>query len=184
MVCQRCITTVKQQLESAGLALDEVKLGEVTLSAHTFIPDTGLIEQRLLPLGFSLLEDKKVKLVKDVKSLVNEVYSGDFDFPEGFRFSGLAAKKLDRDYDTISSTFSLMENSTLEKYIISYRVEKIKELMVYTENTLADISFKLGFNSVAHLSRQFKEQTGMTPSQFKQLLKNEIEARQLDRPSI
>lgn len=182
MVCQRCITTVKDQLESAGLELEDINLGEVTLATHTSLPDAALIEQKLLPLGFSLLEDKKAKLVKEVKSLVGEVYNGVFDFPNDFRFSVLAAERLGKDYDTISTTFSSMENNTLEKYIINFRVEKIKELMVYTDDTLADISFKLGFSSVAHLSRQFKEQTGMTPSHFKQLRKNETETGRADMP--
>ncbi|HEX5652322.1 MAG TPA: AraC family transcriptional regulator [Chitinophagaceae bacterium] len=182
MVCQRCITTVKDQLESAGLELEDINLGEVTLATHTSLPDAALIEQKLSPLGFSLLEDKKAKLVKEVKSLVGEVYNGVFDFPNDFRFSVLAAERLGKDYDTISTTFSSMENNTLEKYIINFRVEKIKELMVYTDDTLADISFKLGFSSVAHLSRQFKEQTGMTPSHFKQLRKNETETGRADMP--
>ena len=182
MVCQRCITTVKNQLESEGLELEDINLGEVTLAAHTSIPDAALIEQKLSPLGFSLLEDKKAKLVKEVKSLVGEVYSGDFDFPNDFRFSILVTERLGKDYDTISTTFSSMENNTLEKYIINFRVEKIKELMVYTNATLVDISFKLGFSSVAHLSRQFKEQTGMTPSHFRQLRKNDAATREADNP--
>jgi AraC family transcriptional regulator len=83
------------------------------------------------------------------------------------------SQELGKDYDSISMIFSIAENMTLEKYIIEYRIEKIKEFLAYSEDTLADISFKLGFSSVAHLSRQFKQQTGMTPSFFKQLRNKE-----------
>jgi len=169
MVCQRCISIVKEELDKLGLHPDKISLGEITFSATTRDPDIFTLEEKIKPLGFTLLEDKKVKLVKEVKQLVAEVYSGDYDFPLRFRFSDLAAERMKRDYDTISTTFSISENTTLEKYIIDCRVEKIKEFLVYTNDTLADISFKLGFSSVAHLSRQFKQQTGMNPSHFKQL---------------
>jgi len=169
MVCQRCITTIKDQLENLGLYPDAISLGEITFSATSTKLDTSLLDEKLKPLGFTLLEDKKEKLVKETKGLVAEVYSGDFDFPLRFRFSDLAAKRLQKDYDTISSVFSSMENITMEKYIINFRVEKIKEFLVYTPQTLGDISFRLGFSSVAHLSRQFKECTGLNPSHFRQL---------------
>jgi AraC-like DNA-binding protein len=167
MVCQRCISTVKNELESLGLQLDEIMLGQVTLSATATFPGDRLLAEKLQPLGFSLLEDKRLTLVKALKDLVAEVYSGDYDFPYHFRFSELAAERLDKEYDLISTIFSQVEKTTIEKYIIHYRIEKIKELLVYTESTLADISFRLGFTSVAHLSRQFKIQTGLNPSHFK-----------------
>jgi AraC-like DNA-binding protein len=169
MVCQRCISIVKNQLESAGFILDDVNLGEVIFSATSSITDASLIDEKLRPLGLSVLEDKRKKIVRDVKLLVAEVYNGKFDFRPGFRFSELVSKKIGKDYDAISMTFSSSENSTLEKYIIDYRIEKAKEFLVYTSESLADISFKLGFSSVAHLSRQFKQQTGLTPSYFKNL---------------
>lgn len=168
MVCQRCIAMVKSELENIGLHPTNINLGEVTFSAST-IPDTAKIEEKLKPLGFSLLEDKRVKLVIQVKALIAEVYGGDFDFPVRFRFSELAAERLHREYDTISSVFSSLENTTIEKYIIDFRIEKIKEYLVYTLQPLADISFRLGFSSVAHLSRQFKMVTGFNPSHLRSI---------------
>lgn len=168
MVCQRCISSVKNQLESAGIELDDIRLGEVTLSSNATILDPVFISNKLSLLGFTLLEDKRTKLVRDVKSVIRELYSGEFDFPNQFRFSELLSQKLNKDYDTISMTFASLEKTTLEKYIIDYRIEKVKEYLVYTDDTLADISFKLGFSSVAHLSRQFKQQTGINPSYFRQ----------------
>jgi copper chaperone CopZ len=174
MVCYRCISTVKHELESIGLQLDDISLGEVTLSAGTEITDLNLIREQLKPFGFSLLEDKRARLVTDVKQLVAVIYGGDFDFPEPFRFSTYISEKLQGDYDNISSVFSIREQKTIEKYIIDFRIEKIKEYLVYTPQTLADIAFRLGFSSVAHLSRQFKTFTGFNPSYFKSLQAGKI----------
>lgn len=166
MVCQRCIDTVKQELRDIGLEPDAVFLGEVAFTASTSLTDIDVIEERLKPAGFSLLRDKKTQWVTHIKRMVEEVYNGDFDFPYNFRFSALVAEKLNGDYDILSQAFSTAEGKTLEKYIIEYRIEKVKELLVYSTQTLADISFRLGFSSVAHLSRQFKEVTGINASHF------------------
>jgi AraC-like DNA-binding protein len=170
MVCQRCISSVKEALEELGLEVIHNELGMVTISSDN-APDSRLIAEKLEALGFSLLEDKQQLLVEKIKELVATVYSGEFDFPEGFRFSKYAAEQLHKSYEILSSAFSAAESTTLEKYIIAYRVEKVKELLVYTPATLADISFRLGFSSEAHLSRQFKAQTGLNPSYFIKLRK-------------
>ena len=167
MVCHRCITTVTQELQQLGIEPDEVNLGEVKLAVHAPFTDYDALAVKLGPLGFTVLENKRSKLIKQVKQIAAEVYAGDFDFPHHFRFSDLLAQRLEKEYDFISQQFSAEEGTTIEKFIIDYRIEKIKELLVYTQQTLADISFQLGFSSVAHLSRQFKQQTGLNPSHFK-----------------
>jgi AraC family transcriptional regulator len=172
MVCNRCITTVTQELQQLGIELDEVNLGEVKFAVNAPFTDYDALNSKLVPLGFSVLENKRMKLVRDVKQIAAEVYSGDFDFPNHFRFSDLLTQRLGKDYDFISQQFSAEEGTTIEKYMIGYRIEKIKELLVYTSLTLADISFQLGFSSVAHLSRQFKQQTGLNPSHFKHMRHN------------
>ncbi|HVG14954.1 MAG TPA: helix-turn-helix domain-containing protein [Chitinophagaceae bacterium] len=171
MVCERCIAAVKKAMEGLDVEIIEVNLGEITL-AGTSATEEELIEERLKPLGFSLLQDKKQKLVKEAKALVEEVYSGSFDFPIHFRFSALAAERLATSYDVISTAFSALEQKTLEKHIIDFRIEKIKELLVYTDSTVADIAFVLNFSSAAHLTRQFKTYTGLTPSYFKEIRLN------------
>jgi AraC family transcriptional regulator len=167
MVCNRCITTVTQELQQLGIELDEVNLGEVKFAVHAPFTDHDALNNKLAPLGFSVLQNKRSKLVKEVKQIAAEVYSGEFDFPHHFRFSDLLAQRLEKEYDFISQQFSAEEGTTIEKFVIDYRIEKIKEMLVYTSLTLADISFQLGFSSVAHLSRQFKQQTGLNPSHFK-----------------
>lgn len=172
MVCQRCISIVKSALVKAGFEASDIQLGEVTLSGSLGEEELNLLEEKLKPFGFSLVQDKREKMVQRVKALLKEVYSGEFDFSGNFRFSELAAQRMGANYEKISAAFSETEKITLEKYLIDYRTEKVKELLVYTEDTLADIAFKLNFSSVAHLSRQFKQQTGLTPSYFKEMRKN------------
>lgn len=171
MVCERCILSVREALENLGVKIVEIHLGEATLLLP---PDVSLpvIESRLQALGFSLLPDKKARLVAATKALVNEVYSGSYDFPLHFRFSALAAEKLNASYDVISTAFSSLEQITLEQYIINFRIEKTKELLVYTSNSLSHIALALGFSSVAHLSRQFKAHTGLTTSHFRAIKQN------------
>lgn len=169
MVCERCIRSVKQIAEDLGVLLADINLGEIVLKAPSEMIDEIQLETKLNFFGFILLKDKKKQQVQDTKKLVAEVYSGDFDFPHRFRFSELAANRLNKDYESISSLFSLSEGLTLEKFIIDYRIEKTKEFLVYTDDSLSHISFSLGFSSVAHLSKQFKSQTGLNPSHFRTL---------------
>ncbi len=171
MVCNRCMMVVKNEMENLGHRLVDVSLGEVSFISSAEEPKQHELESRLSLLGFRLLEDKKTKMAKEVKTIIEEVYSGNFDFPDGFRFSRLVAQRLGKDYDAISDAFIAAEKKTIEQYIIDFRINRVKEFLVYTTLTLSDIAFKLNFNSVAHLSTQFKQQTGLTPSFFKEIKK-------------
>jgi AraC-like DNA-binding protein len=174
MVCQRCVMTVEAELQEMGHMPVRLTLGEAT-----FIPneahDQATLEERLNMLGFSLLEDKKAKMTKEVKQLIEEVYGGNFDFPERFRLAELIKQRFQKDYESISDAFITTEKKTIEQYAIEYRINKVKEFLVYGGLTLADIAFKLNFNSVAHLSTQFKQQTGLTPSFFREIKKQKSE---------
>lgn len=164
MVCNRCIMTVRSELERLGYAPVKVTLGEAEINGPI---DRAAIKQALQHHGFDLVEDKKLNMVNEMKALVADVYSGNYDFPEKFRFAGLLKER----YTAVSQAFIDTEKKTIEQYIIEYRLEKVKELLVYTDLTLADIAFRLNFNSTAHLSTQFKQQTGLTPSYFRQIRK-------------
>ena len=176
MVCQRCIIVLKTELEASGMIVVKAELGEVTVLTSSRAIETARIAEKLAPLGFQLLEDRKVKTVDAIRELVKEVYSGNFDFPYNFRFSDLLSQRLQKEYDSLSALFSLLEHKTLERYIIDYRIERIKEFLVYTSSTLSDIAFRLNYSSVAHLSRQFKQYTGLNPSHFKEIKKSRIQA--------
>lgn len=177
MVCQRCIQVIQGELGQLGIVPVKIELGAVTIISSNGQMETTVIEEKLRPLGFQLLEDKKIKTVRAIKELIAEVYSGNYDFPNPFRFSDLVVKRLHKEYDTVSALFSLLEHKTIERYIIDHRIGKIKEMLVYSSFTLADIAFKLNYSSAAHLSGQFKQYTGLTPSHFKEVKKarNNIE---------
>lgn len=175
MVCDRCIFTIKNELARLQMPVTEVQLGELTSLSALSALDLGIIQEKLAPLGFTLLEDKRVKLVREVKSLVEQVYAGSWDFEPGFTFSSLVTGMLHKEYESVSTTFAALEGTTLERYIINYRIEKVKELLVYSSETLTDIAFRLGFSSVAHLSAQFRNETGLTPSHFKKIRQDKSE---------
>jgi copper chaperone CopZ len=167
MVCNRCVMLVNEALQEMGQQTAHVGLGEITMLPGDNLIDKDQLEEKLAVHGFSILEDPKLKIVNEIKALVAEVYGGDFDFPDKFRFSGFLNTQLNKGYETARDIFIAMENKTLEQYIIEFRINKVKELLVYSTLTLADIAFRLNFNSVAHLSAQFKQQTGLTASYFR-----------------
>jgi AraC family transcriptional regulator len=128
--------------------------------------------------GFEIIDDQRVKLAEEVKSLIVElVHMKDMDEMKE-NLSDYLVSRLHKEYTYISSVFSAVENTTIEQYFILQKIEKVKEWLVYDELTLSEMSFRLGYSSVAHLSNQFKKITGFTPSQFKKL--KEHNRRQLD----
>lgn len=174
MVCDRCILTIRDVFKELNVPIVNITLGEITTVSALSASDTAALNERLTALGFTLLEDKKTKLVHSIKGLVEQVYSGNYDFPNDFRFSDVLVNTLKRDYNAVSSIFSESENVTLEKYTMEYRIGKAKELLVYTDESLTDIAYKLGFSSAAHLSRQFKVNTGLNPSYFQDIRKTKL----------
>ena len=175
MVCNRCLMAIETELRQMGYIPTKLSLGEVSFMPNKTHDDTAL-EERLALLGFSLVEDKNQKIAKEVKQLVEEVYGGDYDFPKRFRFSDLVRHRLQKDYEAVSDAFTAAEKKTIEQYIIEFRIDRTKEYLLYTELTLADIAFRLNFCSVAYLSAQFKQQTGLTPSFFKYISRQKPDA--------
>lgn len=156
-------------MDDLGYESPNVGLGEVTFAQHKDDLDLEVLEGRLAIHGFSILEDYRQKILKELKSLVNEVYSGDYDFPEKFRFANLVKTRLNKEYETVRDIFIASEKQSLEQFIIEFRINKVKELLLYSTFSLSDIAFKLNFTSVPHLSTQFKQVTGLTPSYFRDI---------------
>ncbi|HEY0730811.1 MAG TPA: helix-turn-helix domain-containing protein [Chitinophagaceae bacterium] len=146
------------------LELGEVELVEEELTAR----QNAELKGALLSYGFELLEDKKSMLIEKIKNIIIEMihYS---DEPPLLNFSSYLSEKLDYDYNYLSNLFSEVKGSTIEHYIISHKIERAKELLVYNELTLTEIADKLHYSNVAHLSNQFKKVTGLTPSFFKKM---------------
>ncbi len=171
MVCNRCIMVVRSELEKLGIEPVSVELGEVTLSENLTSQQKEQLGGILESLGFSLIDDKKARLIEQVKNLIIElVHRNNNDLK--INLSDYISEKLHHDYNYISNLFSEVEGTTIEKYFIAQKIEKVKELLVYDELTLNEIAFNLNYSSVAHLSAQFKKVTGLTPSHFKQIKSN------------
>lgn len=168
MVCNRCIMVVKQELENLGLNPIHVTMGEAVLKKNPSVKKMQQLNSRLFQLGFEILDDQKQKQIEKIKSLlIKKVQSGDVE--EHFSISEYLSNALHKDYSYISRLFSEVEGITVEQFFILQKTEKVKELLVYGEQNLSEISFFLGYSSVAHLSAQFKKVTGLTPSQFKKI---------------
>lgn len=178
MVCQRCIFIVQQELAQINIPVTSITLGEVTLQNPLNNDNMNSLRQALAAYGFEVIDNKQSSLVKSVKAIIDEVFSGSFDLAE-IKFSKYLSSKLYKDYDVISSNFSNCQGITLEKYILSKRIEKVKELLVYSDQSINDIAFNLGYSSVAHLSKQFKAMTGLNLSHFRQIKKNKQVATEL-----
>lgn len=167
MVCRHCIAAVKGALDELGLPDDEVTLGEVQFSTPPNQEQVTAFSKALLPLGFELLSDKRNRIIEAAKSELVVVLRA--VVPDGFQLSTFLQDKLGKEYSAVSKLFSEVEGITLERYFILLKVERIKELMVYDELSLAEIADQLGYSSPAHLSSQFKQVTGLPPSHFKKM---------------
>ena len=165
MVCPRCISAVEKTFEDIKVKPVQVQLGEVTLSKELNGKQSLLIKEKLESLGFELLDDNRKQQIEKIKSIViNYIHH----LEDGkFVFSDIIANKLKKEYSQLSKLFSTTEGITIEQYIILQKTEKVKELLIYNQMNLSEISDKMGYSSVAHLSSQFKKTTGLTPSQFK-----------------
>jgi len=168
MVCNRCILVVKQELEKLKMQSGQVSMGEVQLKKPATDKQLQTLNDRLKALGFELLDDQKQKQIEKIKSLlINKVQGNDVE--EHFSISEFLSKALNRDYSYISRLFSEVEGITIEQFFILQKIEKVKEWLVYGELNLSEISYRLGYSGVAHLSAQFKKVTGLTPSHFKKM---------------
>lgn len=168
MVCPRCIMSVKDILKESSLPYNSVRLGEVELEKTPSQEQIQNLSDALQKVGFEILDNQKKQQIEKIKTtLIKKVQSGDIE--EHFSISETLSKELHKEYTQISRLFSEVEGVTIEHFFILQKIEKVKEWLVYDELTLSEISWKLGYSSVAHLSAQFKKISGFTPSQFKRL---------------
>ena len=159
---------VQKELESAGLRPLTVELGEIELEVRPSRAQLDKLGPSLMQLGFEIIDDRKSRIIEKIKtSIVNRVHhSGE---PLNINISDLIKSKIPQDYGYLSNLFSEVEGTTIEKYFIGQRIERVKELLVYDELNLSEIADRLGYSSVAYLSNQFKKITGLTPTYYKSL---------------
>lgn len=169
MVCDRCIMVVRNELNDMDFAYSNIQLGEVELASEPPTAKLGRLRENLAALGFEILDDRKSALINQIKStIITLIHSTDSE-ELNRKISVILAEKLGKEYHYLSGLFSSIEGVTIEKYMILQRIERAKELLIYDQMTLNEISYSLGYSSVQHLSLQFKKVTGMTPTQFKNL---------------
>ena len=177
MVCSRCVMMVRSVLQDLGFDVGEIVLGEAVLNQEITEMQKQSIIEAFKPLGFELIDDKRGRIIEKVKNIIIDLVHNQ-NSSLSVNLSDLLADELHHDYSYLSNLFSEVEGTTIEKFFIAQKIEKVKELLVYDELTLSEIAERLNYSSVAHLSSQFKKVTGLTPSYFKQI--KEFKRKPLD----
>jgi AraC-like DNA-binding protein len=168
MVSNRCKLAVRDELKKLGLHFIMVDLGVVEIMENINGTKRELLKTGLLEAGFELMDDKRAILIEKIKNIIVEmVHHSDSNIK--VNFSDYLSEKLDHNYTYLANLFSEVQGTTIEQFIISHKVERIKELMIYGELNVTEIAWKMGYSSVAHLSSQFKKVTGLSPSHFNKL---------------
>ncbi|HLO59783.1 MAG TPA: helix-turn-helix transcriptional regulator [Bacteroidales bacterium] len=168
MVCNRCKMVVKTELEKLGLHYAHLELGEVEVMEEITTEQLDKLNVALKLTGLELMDDKKSILIEKIKTTIIElVHHTDEQIKTNL--SDFLSEKLNYNYTYLANLFSEVKGTTIEKFYLSNKIEKVKELLVYDELNLTEIADKLHYSSVAHLSNQFKKMTGLTPSHFKNL---------------
>lgn len=168
MVSLRCKMMVKEELKKLGLHFIVVELGEIDIMETLNVEQRRELKAGLLQSGLELMDDKKAVLIERIKNVIIEMVHYSDELPKN-NYSDFISEKLNHDYTYLSNVFSEVKGITIQQFIIIHKIERAKELMLYDELNLTEISYKLNYSSVAHLSNQFKKVTGLTPSHFKSL---------------
>ncbi len=168
MVSLRCKMVVKEELRNLGLHFITVDLGEVEIFEELSNEQHIELKENLLRSGLELLDDKKNILIERIKAVIVEMIHYSEELPK-INYSDHISEKLNQDYNYLSNIFSEVKGITIQQYIIFHKIERVKELLLYDELTLTEISYRMQYSSVAHLSNQFKKVTGLTPTFYKQL---------------
>ncbi|HLP55920.1 MAG TPA: helix-turn-helix domain-containing protein [Fluviicola sp.] len=168
MVSARCKMAVKEALQSMGVHFVFVELGVVETMDDLTAEERRQLKETLLQSGLELMDDKKSELVQKVKNLILDmIYQSEED--RKMSFTAYLSKHTGHDYPYLASLFLEAQGTTIQQFIILHKVERIKELIMYSEMSITEITWKMNYSSVAHLSNQFKKVTGLTPTHFKQL---------------
>lgn len=170
MVSLRCKLKVKDELASMGIIPGSIDLGVVELPDDLSDSQRKMLHENLLKSGLELLDDGRSILIERIKNVIVEMIHYSEDIPTQ-NYSDYISDKLSYDYTYLSNTFSEVKGITIQQFIILNKIERVKELLLYDELNLTEISYKLHYSSVAHLSNQFKKITGLTPSYFKKMKK-------------
>ena len=168
MVSLRCKMMVKEELKKLGIHYVIVDLGMVEILEDITAGQRELLTKNLQKSGLELLENKKSILIEKIKNVITEMIHYSDEIPKT-NYSDYISEKLGHNYSYLANTFSEVKGITIQQFIIIHKIEKVKELILYDELNLTEISYKLHYSSPAHLSNQFKKITGLTPSFYKKM---------------
>ena len=168
MVCPRCISAAKDILVSEGLTVKSISLGEAEIEEDLIDEQRTSLAGKLQGIGFELLDDPRSQLVEQIRIAVQQWVRMNEERP---KLSDYLSCHLNKDYSTLSKLFSEVRGITIERFSILHRIEYAKELLCYSQLSTSEIAYRLGYSSPAYLSSQFKQVTGMTPKEFRELEK-------------
>ncbi len=168
MVSTRCKMAVKEELKKMGLHFIVVDLGEVEIMENISAEQREQLKTALLSSGLELMDDRRSVLIEKIKNVIIEMVHHTEE-ASNVNFSHFLSEKLNHDYTYLANLFSEVQGTTIEQFIISHKIERIKELIIYGELNMTEIAWKMNYSSVAHLSNQFKKMTGLSPTHFKKL---------------
>jgi AraC-like DNA-binding protein len=168
MVSNRCKLAVKEELKKIGLHFIVVDLGEIEIMEDITLEQRQQLHAGLIASGLELMDDKRAVLIEKIQIVITEMIHHSEEMPK-VNYSDYISEKLNYDYTYLSNIFSEVKGITIQQFIIIHKIERVKELLIYDELNLTEISYKMHYSSVAHLSNQFKKVTGLTPSGYKQL---------------
>ena len=169
MVCPRCISAVSDLFVSEGVTVKSINLGDVETEEELTQDQLLSVGRKLKDIGFELLDDPRSQLIEQIRVAVQQWVRMDEERP---KLSDYLSRHLNKDYSTISKLFSEVRGVTIERFSILHRIEYVKELLCYSQLSTSEIAYRLGYSSPAHLSSQFKQVTGMTPKEFRELDKH------------
>ena len=170
MVCSRCISAVREILESEGLTVKSISLGDAEIEENLTDGQRLSLARKLQDIGFELLNDPRSQLVEQIRIAVQQWVRINGEHP---KLSDYLSCHLNKEYSTLSKLFSEVRGITIERFSILHRIEYAKELLCYSQLAISEIAYRLGYSSPAHLSSQFKQVTGMTPKVFRELEKHD-----------
>lgn len=168
MVCDRCVRVLTDAFAKEGFKVKKIYLGEALIEAERE-SDFSNADNILRMHGFQILEDKKDSLLALIHEKIDEALEFEIQTGEHVKIKSFLSSKINKDYNLVSSTFTAFENITIEQFMIRQRIEKAKELIVYTNRSLTDIAYHLGYKNISHLTKQFSTLTGLNPSHYRSI---------------
>jgi len=168
MVCNRCKTIVKAELDKIGVDYVSVELGEVNTNQNISTAQRTKLYDALQKSGLELIDEHKNELIEKLKrAIVDLEHHTDENLKTSF--TDYISLSVNDNFISLNTLFAEVEGMTIEKYIIKHKIDRVKELIVYDNLNLAQIAFKMHYSNVAQLSAQFKRITGLTPTHFRDL---------------